>query len=261
MRELLKVFTSVQKWWIIIHMRQASSRLQSMGSSQHLWYVGNGIRAPSGSEGMCGGAHLHLHIWPGATGIEDRLQDGVPETIAKLRQAGLQIWVLTGDKQETAINIAYACKLLDHDEEVITLNAESQVCRFPGGHALPGPASYPPNPHSNRNAFHFFAFYLCVCTCVGFLALTCSCHCLGRCGIWWDFLIKSLDFINAKFSLLSPDLFMSTILENCFMRSRKSANQSIQHWCTQDGMVVLGCPTGHLEFSSSHIYLFKFLGM
>ncbi|XP_031296298.2 phospholipid-transporting ATPase VA isoform X1 [Camelus dromedarius] len=70
----------------------------------------------------------NLHLL-GATGIEDRLQDGVPETIAKLRQAGLQIWVLTGDKQETAINIAYACKLLDHNEEVITLNAESQeVC-------------------------------------------------------------------------------------------------------------------------------------
>ncbi|KAK2492677.1 hypothetical protein MC885_013302 [Smutsia gigantea] len=67
----------------------------------------------------------NLHLL-GATGIEDRLQDGVPETIAKLRQAGLQIWVLTGDKQETAINIAYACKLLDHNEEVITLNAESQ---------------------------------------------------------------------------------------------------------------------------------------
>ncbi|XP_012503446.1 PREDICTED: probable phospholipid-transporting ATPase VA [Propithecus coquereli] len=67
----------------------------------------------------------NLHLL-GATGIEDRLQEGVPETIAKLRQAGLQIWVLTGDKQETAINIAHACKLLDHEEEVITLNAESQ---------------------------------------------------------------------------------------------------------------------------------------
>lgn len=65
----------------------------------------------------------------GATGIEDRLQDGVPETIASLRKAGLQIWVLTGDKQETAVNIAYACKLLDHDEEIITLNAESPVSR------------------------------------------------------------------------------------------------------------------------------------
>uniref|UniRef100_A0A8C5ULE0 Phospholipid-transporting ATPase n=1 Tax=Microcebus murinus TaxID=30608 RepID=A0A8C5ULE0_MICMU len=67
----------------------------------------------------------NLHLL-GATGIEDRLQEGVPETIAKLRQAGLQIWVLTGDKQETAINIAHACKLLDHEEEVITVNAESQ---------------------------------------------------------------------------------------------------------------------------------------
>ncbi|XP_058259176.1 phospholipid-transporting ATPase VA isoform X2 [Hemibagrus wyckioides] len=66
-----------------------------------------------------------LHLL-GATGIEDRLQDGVPETIAALRTAGLQIWVLTGDKQETAINIAYACKLLDPEEEIITLNADSQ---------------------------------------------------------------------------------------------------------------------------------------
>ncbi|XP_074986897.1 phospholipid-transporting ATPase VA isoform X3 [Caretta caretta] len=66
----------------------------------------------------------NLHLL-GATGIEDRLQDGVPETIANLRKAGLQLWVLTGDKQETAINIAYACKLLDHDEEIITLNADS----------------------------------------------------------------------------------------------------------------------------------------
>lgn len=63
----------------------------------------------------------------GATGIEDRLQDGVPETIAALRKAGLQIWVLTGDKQETAVNIAYACKLLDPEEEILTLNADSQV--------------------------------------------------------------------------------------------------------------------------------------
>lgn len=51
----------------------------------------------------------------------------MPETIASLRKAGLQIWVLTGDKQETAVNIAYACKLLDPEEELLTLNADSQV--------------------------------------------------------------------------------------------------------------------------------------
>jgi len=39
----------------------------------------------------------------GATAIEDRLQDGVPETIADLKRAGIKIWVATGDKLETAI--------------------------------------------------------------------------------------------------------------------------------------------------------------
>lgn len=41
----------------------------------------------------------------GATGIEDRLQDGVPESITALQAAGIKVWVLTGDKQETAVNI------------------------------------------------------------------------------------------------------------------------------------------------------------
>jgi len=48
----------------------------------------------------------------GATAIEDKLQDGVPEAIADLRKANLKIWVLTGDKIETAINIGYSCSLL-----------------------------------------------------------------------------------------------------------------------------------------------------
>ncbi|XP_076808576.1 phospholipid-transporting ATPase VD-like isoform X3 [Clavelina lepadiformis] len=62
----------------------------------------------------------------GATGIEDRLQDGVPETIESLRQAGIQVWVVTGDKQETAINIGYSCRLIHQKDEVITLNSESK---------------------------------------------------------------------------------------------------------------------------------------
>ena len=35
----------------------------------------------------------------GATAIEDKLQDGVPDAIARLANAGIKIWVLTGDKQ------------------------------------------------------------------------------------------------------------------------------------------------------------------
>eukprot|EP01006_Ploeotia_vitrea_P042438 TRINITY_DN66629_c0_g1_i1.p1 TRINITY_DN66629_c0_g1~~TRINITY_DN66629_c0_g1_i1.p1 ORF type:complete len:1318 (+),score=104.39 TRINITY_DN66629_c0_g1_i1:249-3956(+) len=49
----------------------------------------------------------------GATAIEDKLQDGVPSCIRTLSQAHIQIWILTGDKVETAINIAMACDLID----------------------------------------------------------------------------------------------------------------------------------------------------
>uniref|UniRef100_A0A669DWE0 Phospholipid-transporting ATPase IC n=1 Tax=Oreochromis niloticus TaxID=8128 RepID=A0A669DWE0_ORENI len=54
----------------------------------------------------------------GATAIEDKLQDGVPETIAKLAKADIKIWVLTGDKKETAENIGYSCSLLTDDMEI-----------------------------------------------------------------------------------------------------------------------------------------------
>ncbi|XP_053404518.1 phospholipid-transporting ATPase IF-like isoform X2 [Mercenaria mercenaria] len=44
----------------------------------------------------------------GATAVEDRLQDNVPETIQALLTAGIKVWVLTGDKEETAINISHS---------------------------------------------------------------------------------------------------------------------------------------------------------
>eukprot|EP00980_Cylindrotheca_fusiformis_P011069 scaffold2551_cov113-Cylindrotheca_fusiformis.AAC.8 len=52
-----------------------------------------------------------LHI-VGATAIEDKLQDGVGETIATLEDAGIKLWVLTGDKRETAIEIGYSSHVL-----------------------------------------------------------------------------------------------------------------------------------------------------
>ncbi len=54
----------------------------------------------------------------GATAIEDKLQIGVPETIASLAEAGIKTWVLTGDKVETAINIGYSCRLLTQEMNV-----------------------------------------------------------------------------------------------------------------------------------------------
>ncbi|EPQ67156.1 Aminophospholipid translocase, partial [Blumeria graminis f. sp. tritici 96224] len=58
----------------------------------------------------------------GATAIEDKLQQGVPETIDKLRRANIKIWMLTGDKRETAINIAYSARLCKSYSEIIILD-------------------------------------------------------------------------------------------------------------------------------------------
>uniref|UniRef100_A0A8C4JR25 Phospholipid-transporting ATPase n=1 Tax=Dromaius novaehollandiae TaxID=8790 RepID=A0A8C4JR25_DRONO len=61
----------------------------------------------------------------GATAIEDRLQAGVPETIATLMKAEIKIWVLTGDKQETALNIGYSCRLISQSMSLILVNEDS----------------------------------------------------------------------------------------------------------------------------------------
>lgn len=61
----------------------------------------------------------------GATAIEDKLQDGVPDTIHTLQTAGIKVWVLTGDRQETAINIGMSCKLISEDMTLLIVNEES----------------------------------------------------------------------------------------------------------------------------------------
>ncbi len=61
----------------------------------------------------------------GASANEDKLQPEVPETIAQLAKAGIKIWMVTGDKQETAVNIGFATKLLDDTMRQIVATAES----------------------------------------------------------------------------------------------------------------------------------------
>jgi phospholipid-transporting ATPase len=62
----------------------------------------------------------------GATAIEDKLQDEVGLTIQTLKRAGIKIWVLTGDKIETAINIGYATKLLSDKLERIVIDGREE---------------------------------------------------------------------------------------------------------------------------------------
>ncbi|KAJ6096618.1 hypothetical protein N7486_007364 [Penicillium sp. IBT 16267x] len=84
----------------------------------------------------------------GATAIEDKLQKGVPETIDKLRRANIKLWMLTGDKRETAINVGHACRLvreysnltiLDHqngDVEQTIIDLTSEILRGRVAHSV-----------------------------------------------------------------------------------------------------------------------------
>lgn len=60
-----------------------------------------------------------------ATAIEDKLQQGVPEAIDKLRRAKIKMWMLTGDKRETAINIGSSCRLIKDYSTVTVLDHET----------------------------------------------------------------------------------------------------------------------------------------
>uniref|UniRef100_A0A3B5BMY6 Phospholipid-transporting ATPase IC n=1 Tax=Stegastes partitus TaxID=144197 RepID=A0A3B5BMY6_9TELE len=66
----------------------------------------------------------------GATAVEDKLQDGVPQTIEQLAKADIKIWVLTGDKQETAENIGYSCNMLREEMKdvfIVAANTADEV--------------------------------------------------------------------------------------------------------------------------------------
>ncbi|CAG9332606.1 unnamed protein product [Blepharisma stoltei] len=61
----------------------------------------------------------------GAAAVEDKIQEGVPEAIETLMEGGIKVWVLTGDRTETAVNIGYSCKLLQPDMDIIKIAANT----------------------------------------------------------------------------------------------------------------------------------------
>ncbi|CAN6248203.1 unnamed protein product [Urochloa humidicola] len=76
---------------------------------------------------VCQSLERNLHIL-GVTAIEDRLQDGVPETIKLLRNAGINVWILTGDKQNTAIQIGLLCNLItsEPNSQLLSISGKTE---------------------------------------------------------------------------------------------------------------------------------------
>lgn len=60
----------------------------------------------------------------GVTAVEDLLQEEVASAISDFRQAGIKVWMLTGDKGETALQIGLACGLYDKNSQLFKLDSE-----------------------------------------------------------------------------------------------------------------------------------------
>lgn len=63
----------------------------------------------------------------GSSAVEDKLQDDVPECIADFLKADIKVWMLTGDKLQTAENIGYSCSLIQSNFEKIYITANDNI--------------------------------------------------------------------------------------------------------------------------------------
>ena len=66
----------------------------------------------------------------GTSAIEDKLQEGVPETIGTLLACNIRIWVLTGDKVDTAIEISKSCNLINDNMFLIFLTVMENLWKI-----------------------------------------------------------------------------------------------------------------------------------
>ena len=62
----------------------------------------------------------------GVSGLEDRLQDETREDISKFIEAGIQMWMITGDQMDTAESIGYSSNFFEDDTEVFKIKASSE---------------------------------------------------------------------------------------------------------------------------------------
>jgi magnesium-transporting ATPase (P-type) len=81
-------------------------------------------RDASAEETVVPAIEFSNRIW-GMTAVEDKLQDGVPETMSALKKAGIKIWMLTGDRADTAANVGHATRMLDKGTTLLQVTKET----------------------------------------------------------------------------------------------------------------------------------------
>ncbi|PWV12738.1 putative phospholipid-transporting ATPase 1-like protein [Trypanosoma cruzi] len=97
---------------LLIATRDLTSEMFSEWNTRFLAAGKVLVRRNEAVDRLCGEIEQELRLL-GATAIEDKLQEEVPETVSFFREAGVMMWMLTGDKRETAVTIAATSSLLD----------------------------------------------------------------------------------------------------------------------------------------------------
>uniref|UniRef100_A0A915AWL6 Phospholipid-transporting ATPase n=6 Tax=Parascaris univalens TaxID=6257 RepID=A0A915AWL6_PARUN len=137
----------------------------------------------------------------GATGIEDKLQEGVKATIANLSLGGMNIWVLTGDKLETAQNIGLSCGLIQPDMPTLVISEGS--------------------PEKTRDRLRSYISDICSSHCAIKIALIVSGQSLG-------YLLK--DMMDIEFFFLASRC-SCVICCRCSPMQKAAVVKLIQNYC------------------------------
>jgi magnesium-transporting ATPase (P-type) len=106
---------------------EAKAFLDSLTAAKHL---------PEGRADRLSEIYLDLEdnmTYLGVTGVEDKMQDGVEQTMGALRAAGCRVWMLTGDKLETAMSISLSCNHMSTGLSPTAVELSLQQCCFCSG--------------------------------------------------------------------------------------------------------------------------------
>ena len=122
--EVMGKFATVGLRTLVTGTRLLGGATEALNFSDWLSRLNDANNRDEGPEKVAIMAGLHAEVeqritMHGCTAIEDKLQDGVTATLPRLSRAGIKVWVLTGDKTDTAIEIGMSCNLLSRSQNIV----------------------------------------------------------------------------------------------------------------------------------------------
>ncbi|KAL3668653.1 hypothetical protein V7S43_005952 [Phytophthora oleae] len=127
-KEQMKAYSANGLRVLCIAEREVSDDEYRSWNSRYLALKNNSTRGASEEEVAQVISELERRlVFVGVSAIEDKIQEGVPEALEKFRAAGIKVWMLTGDRADTATNVAHAVRLVSSDMRLLRLCEGSWV--------------------------------------------------------------------------------------------------------------------------------------